>query len=232
MMRGVHLLMALLAANLSSCRQDMAVQPSHRPYRPSAYFADGRSARPLVDGTIARGTRSDSGMRELARGDAVRAVEMITALPSHPLDAVLHSANWSFYKDDFPMPITRPILERGQQRFNIYCSVCHDQLGTGKGMIVQRGFTAPPSLHTDWSRGFKLRGIDLKLKAAPIGYYFEVISQGFGAMPDYAEQIGPDDRWAIVAYIRALQLSQYARMDDVADGHEKQRLLDLKGAAP
>jgi hypothetical protein len=99
-------------------------------------------------------------------------------------------------------------------------------------MIVQRGFTAPPSLHTDWSRGFKLRSGDLKLRDAPVGYYFEVITKGFGAMPDYAEQIDAQDRWAIIAYIRALQLSQRASLAEVGADNEKTRLLKNKGTSP
>src|SRR5436309_9830985 len=97
-------------------------------------------------------------------------------------------------------------------------------------MIVERGFTAPPSLHTDWSRGFKLKGANLKLRDAPIGYYFEVITHGFGAMPDYAEQVAPDDRWAIIVYIRSLQLSQQATLADIRDDHERRLLDSRKGA--
>jgi mono/diheme cytochrome c family protein len=131
-------------------------------------------------------------------------------LPDHLLTAASRSANWSVYREAFPISITQRTMERGQERFNIYCATCHDRVGTGRGMIVERGFTTPPSLHTDWSRGFKLKGADLKLTDAPVGYYFDVITLGYGAMPDYSEQIAPDDRWAIIAYIRALQLSQRA----------------------
>jgi mono/diheme cytochrome c family protein len=140
------------------------------------------------------------------------------------------STGWSFYRETFPISINESTLERGQQRFNIYCSMCHDRVGTGKGMIVRRGFTAPPSFHTDGSRGFKLKGADLPLRQAPVGYYFEVISNGFGAMPDYAEQIAPNDRWAIVAYVRALQFSQRASLGDIRDVAEKSRLLAIKGS--
>jgi len=97
---------------------------------------------------------------------------------------------------EFPMPITAADLDRGQERFNIYCSVCHGRLGDGSGMIVKRGFRKPPSFH------------DERLRNAPIGYFFDVETNGFGAMPDYASQIPPEDRWRIIAYIRALQLSQ------------------------
>jgi mono/diheme cytochrome c family protein len=150
---------------------------------------------------------------------------VVGKLAGNPLDAAAATAELSSYVDAFPFPITEKVLTRGQERFNIYCAVCHDRVGTGHGMIVQRGFTEPPNFHTDLSRGFKLRGVDVKLTAAPVGYYFEVITRGFGAMPDYATQVPPDDRWAIIAYIRALQLSQAAPV--AAVGNEKAK----KGAA-
>ena len=105
--------------------------------------------------------------------------------------------------DQFPVPVTRDLIERGQQRFNIYCLPCHGYLGEGDGMVVQRGFSPPPTFHSD------------RLRQAPVGYLFNVITNGFGAMPSYAGQVPVPDRWAIVAYIRALQLSQNATLDDV-----------------
>ena len=105
--------------------------------------------------------------------------------------------------DTFPFPITKDVILRGQQRFNIYCTPCHDRLGSGNGMIVRRGYRHPPSYHID------------RLRQVPNGYIYDVITNGFGAMPDYAAQISPHDRWAIVAYIRALQLSQHASINDV-----------------
>ncbi|MDE0837593.1 MAG: cytochrome c, partial [Kiritimatiellae bacterium] len=107
------------------------------------------------------------------------------------------------YVTETPMPITLALLDRGQQRFNIYCTPCHDRVGTGHGMVVQRGFTKPPSFH------------DIKVREKPVGYYFEVMTKGFGRMSDYAAQIKPADRWAIAAYIRALQLSQSAKLDEL-----------------
>jgi mono/diheme cytochrome c family protein len=107
------------------------------------------------------------------------------------------------FSNDFPFQVTKEVLERGQQRFNIYCSPCHDRLGTGDGKIVRRGYRHPPSYHID------------RLRKAPNGYFFDVITNGFGAMPDYAAQVQPNDRWAIVAYIRALQLSENAPVSDV-----------------
>ena len=168
----------LLATLLGGCRQDMQDQPKYIPLRPSSFFADGRSERPLVEGTVARGHLDDD-----------------TAFYTGKVDGKAIEA--------FPFPITRDVLERGQQRFNIYCSPCHDRLGTGDGMIVRRGYRHPPSYHID------------RLRQAPVGYFFDVISNGLGAMPDYAAQVPPRDRWAIIAYIRVLQLSQHASVDDV-----------------
>jgi hypothetical protein len=105
--------------------------------------------------------------------------------------------------DTFPFPITREVLLRGQERYNIFCSPCHDRVGNGQGMIVQRGFRRPSSFHND------------RLRGAPVGYFFEVITKGFGTMYDYADRVPPRDRWAIIAYIRALQLSQHATLDEV-----------------
>ena len=112
--------------------------------------------------------------------------------------------------DTFPFPVTLAVLARGQQRFNIFCSPCHDRVGTGQGMIVRRGYRAPASFHMD------------RLRQAPAGYFFDVMTNGFGVMPDYAQQVHPEDRWAIVAYIRALQLSQHATLADVPEDQRQQ----------
>jgi mono/diheme cytochrome c family protein len=170
----------LLAALLTGCRQDMQDQPKYIPLRPSSFFDDGRSARPLVEGTVARGHLDADAAFYTGKADG----KLVDALP---------------------FPVTRAVLERGEERFNIYCSPCHDLLGTGKGMIFRRGFNRPPpqSYHID------------RLRQAPVGYFFDVITNGLGAMQDYAAQIEPRDRWAIVAYIRVLQLSQNASVNDV-----------------
>jgi cytochrome c553 len=115
--------------------------------------------------------------------------------------------------DAFPFPVTREVLLRGQERFNIFCAPCHDRVGTGQGMVVRRGFRAPPSYPMD------------RLRQAPVGHFFDVMTHGFGVMSDYAAQVSPQDRWAIVAYIRALQLSQHASLDDVPEA-ERGRLLE------
>ena len=179
MSRGLAMLALLVAA--AGCRQDMHDQPKYKPLRESAFFADGRASRPLVPGTVARGhLYDDTAMVTGKRGDAWLA--------------------------DPPMPMTAALLGRGHERFDIYCSVCHDRVGTGQGMIVRRGFKRPPSFHID------------RLRNVQAGYVFDVVSRGFGAMPGYAAQIPVEDRWAIVAYLRALQRSQWATLGDVPAG--------------
>ncbi len=153
-------------------------QPRYKPLAYSSFYDDHRSARPIPEGTVSRG----------------------------PL-----RVNQVFYtgkKDDqpvneSPIPVTKELLERGENRFNIYCTPCHSRLGDGEGMVVQRGFSHPPSYHTD------------ELRNKPIGHYFDVMTNGLGAMHNYAARIQPKDRWAIAAYIRALQLSQNAQLSDV-----------------
>jgi hypothetical protein len=155
-------------------------QPKYRPYRPSRFFADGRSERPLVPGTVARGHLND--------------------------DTLLYTGKvGEAFSSELPFPVTRSILQRGQERYNIYCTPCHDRVGTGNGMIVQRGYKQPPSPHLD------------RLRQQPPGYFYYVIANGFGVMPDYAHQISVADRWAIAAYIRGLQLSQNAKLADVPE---------------
>ena len=168
----------MLLCAVGCYRDGMRNQPRHDPLDESPFFADGRSARPLVKGTVARGhlrinTHFYTGK---SKGELV---------------------------DTFPFPITREILERGQERYNIFCAPCHDRVGTGDGVIVQRGFRRPSSFHID------------RLRGAPVGHFFDVITNGFGTMYDYASRIQPKDRWAIVAYIRALQLSQQATIAEV-----------------
>jgi cbb3-type cytochrome c oxidase subunit III len=172
---------ALLAFSLG-CRLDMHVQPRYNPLAKSDFFPDQRSARPLVEGTVARGE-----LRE---------------------DTYFYTGKLGNNPGDYmPFAVTKDDLERGHTRFNIYCSPCHSRLGDGNGYIPSRGFSRkPPSFHIE------------RLEKAPVGYIFDVMTEGFGIMPDYASQIPPRDRWCIVAYIRALQLSQHATVADAA-GH-------------
>lgn len=168
----------LTALLLGGCQQQMANQPRYDPLEASDFFKDGRSARPLLPDTVARG--------ELQLDEHFYTGKIKGQLAT-----------------TFPFPVTADVLNRGQERFNIYCTPCHDQLGTGLGMVVRRGYRQPPSFHIE------------RLQKAPVGHFFDVMTNGFGAMPDYAAQISPRDRWAIVAYIRALQLSQDATLADV-----------------
>ena len=171
-------LVLLMLGAAAGCRQDMHDQPKYEPFEASTFFPDGRASRPLVPGTVARGQlREDTHLYEGKVG-------------GKPAET-------------FPFPIDLKTLERGQQRYNIYCSPCHDRVGNGDGMVVRRGFRRPPSYHIE------------RLRQAPPGYLYDVIANGFGAMQDYAAQIPVRDRWAIVAYVRALQLSQNAALNDV-----------------
>jgi hypothetical protein len=155
-------------------------QPKYQPFERNAFFADQRASRPLVPGVVARGHLDED--RAFFTG----------AGPIGPV-----TAN--------PLPASRDVLLRGQERFNIYCSPCHDRVGSGEGMIVQRGFTQPPTFHSD------------RLRSVPDGYLFQVMTNGFGTMATYAPQVSARDRWAIVAYIRALQFSQHATVADVPE---------------
>jgi len=167
---------------IAGCRQDMHNQPKYRPLRESAFFRDTSSARPIIEGTVARGT--------LQEDEALFTGKLTGATVK-----------------ELPFAIEAKDLDRGQERFNIYCTPCHDKTGGGRGMVVQRGYRQPPSFHID------------RLKSADAGYIFDVITNGFGAMPDYKAQIDARDRWLVVAYIRALQLSQSATAADVPGGN-------------
>lgn len=178
---------------LAGCRQDMHDAARYDPLEASAFFANGQSARPLVPNTVARGLLRADDHLYLGRVNGQLA-------------------------DTFPMAVTADVMARGQERFNVFCAPCHDRSGTGHGMIVQRGFRAPPSFHEE------------RLRTAPVGYYFDVMTNGFGAMQDYAAQVPVVDRWAIAAYIRALQLSQRATVNDVPESRRAD--LDRPVAAP
>jgi mono/diheme cytochrome c family protein len=177
--RSPFLLAFVLTAILcAGCHQDMYDQPRYEPLEASTFFADGMSARPAVPGTVARGQLNEDAAFFTGRDNG----QFVAALP---------------------LEVDRALLERGRQRFNIYCAPCHARTGTGDGMIVRRGFRQPPSLHSP------------RLQNAPAGHYFDVMTNGFGAMPSYRVQIEARDRWAIVAYIRVLQMSQNATLEDV-----------------
>ncbi len=175
---GLLVLIALTAA----CRLDMHVQPRVNPLAKNDFFPDQRGARPLVEGAVARGQLHE--------------------------DTYFYTGKAGNNPGDYlPFPVTKEVLERGRERYNIYCALCHSRVGDGNGFIPSRGFARkPPSYHIE------------RLQKAPLGYFYDVITNGFGIMPDYASQIPPRDRWNIVAYIRALQLSQNATRTDVPAG--------------
>jgi mono/diheme cytochrome c family protein len=194
----------LLACALAAgCQQQMAKQPAYRPLQQSNFFEDGRASRPLVEGTVARGQlRADT--------------HFFHGTKPGPVDP--KAAYGSQFVDTFPNPVSDASLKNGKVQFEVFCAVCHSRVGDGNGMIPQRGFTKPPSFITDLARGYKLRGIDLPLPDAPVGYYFHVATNGYGAMPSYASQIPRGDRWDIIAYIRVLQYSQGAKFAEVKGG--------------
>ena len=184
----------------SGCRRDMQDQPKAIAYRQSTFFKDGVAARPPVEGTVPRGyLRTD---REFYFGKKSSNGTIGSSRRIMPLiGSGTNPSSTEIFPDDveaFPFPITKEALERGQERYNIFCSVCHGATGYGDGMVARRGFNkpAPASYHQD------------RLRQAPVGHFFDVMTNGWGAMPSYASQIPVEDRWKIIAYIRALQLSQ------------------------
>ncbi|MDB6017100.1 MAG: ABC-type Fe3+ transport system protein [Pedosphaera sp.] len=170
---------------LCGCRREMYHQPRSDPLASSTLFANGAASRPLVPGTVARG-HLDADEQFYTGKKGTNLIENI------------------------PIKVTRQVLERGRERYDIYCSVCHGRTGAGNGMIPQRGFPPPPSYHID------------RLRQAPAGYYYDVITHGYGIMYSYAERVEPADRWAITAYIRALQLSHNASLADLTPSERAQ----------
>ena len=186
-MKRISFIVTIACALLltAACRRDMQDQPKYKPLGPNTFFADGRDSRPLPANVIARD-------------------ELDEVNPSHT------GAQNGTFLNIIPEPINAALLQRGRDRFDIYCSPCHGRTGDGYGMIRQRGFWIPSNLHTD------------RLRAVPPGYLFQVITNGYGAMPDYRDQIAAHDRWAIVAYLRALQLSRHATLTDVPPDARRQ----------
>jgi len=190
---AISALIVVIAVAASGCRQDMHDQPKYIPLRESTFFADDRSARPVVAGTVARGQLRDDSLLYTGKVNGA--------------DAPV-----------FPFAIDDAVLRRGRERFDIYCSPCHARTGEGDGMIVRRGYRRPPSFHDD------------RLRTVAVGHFFDVMTSGFGAMPDYAAQIKAEDRWAIAAYIRVLQLSAHASLAEVPAA-ERAKLDQAPGAA-
>ncbi|HZN67081.1 MAG TPA: cytochrome c [Tepidisphaeraceae bacterium] len=167
------LLLVAAALAVAGCeREDMHNQARYEPLEESEFFADGQSSRPLVAGTVAQGQVLRDDPRVNARTTS------------------------NEYAQTYPFPIARTDLERGRQRYDIYCSMCHGATGYGDGMVVRRGFVKPPSLHDD------------RLREAAPGYFYEVITNGIGAMYSYNDRIPIEDRWRIAAYVKTLQFSR------------------------
>jgi hypothetical protein len=164
-------------------------QARYEPYEASSFFEDGTSARPIVPGTIARRDPRDR--------------------PTSSSDHFLTGKTAGKLAETLPLPVDRALLDRGQERFRIFCTPCHGELGDGKGIVVRRGFNPPPSYHSD------------ELRKQPHGHFFDVMTRGFGTMASYASRVPPRDRWAIVAYIRVLQLSQHATRTDLSAEDER-----------
>ncbi|HWH76990.1 MAG TPA: cytochrome c [Candidatus Binatus sp.] len=180
----------------AACRRDMQDQPKAIAYRESSFYKDGTGSRPLVEGTVPRGYLREDRAFYLGK----KATAPATSAPQTPTAASANNQA-ALYPDDvetIPMQITKEDLDRGQERYDIYCSVCHGKTGYGDGMVARRGFNkpSPANYHQD------------RLRQAPAGHFFDVMTNGWGAMPSYAQQVPVEDRWRIVAYIRALQLSQ------------------------
>ena len=181
LMRMVSAMASLAVLFTAGCRQDMHNQPKFIPQRGTSFYADGRSSRPQVENTVGR-----SQLRE---------------------DSYFYTGFVGGKEGDtMPFPVTMAVLERGQERYNIYCTPCHSRVGNGAGMIVQRGYSRAGNFHTP------------RLQAAPLGHFYNVIANGYGSMPEYSAQVTVADRWAIVAYIKALQLSQNATAGDLPSG--------------
>lgn len=188
--RAVLACLGTTAVFAAGCRQDMHNQPKFYPQRGTTFYADGRSARPQVENTVARNQLHENAYLYTGLVDGKEG-------------------------DGMPLPVNAELLERGQERYNIFCTPCHSRVGNGEGMIVQRGYRPAGNFHTD------------RLRNAPLGHFYSVIANGYGAMPEYASQIGVEDRWAIVAYIRALQLSQNAKASDIPSGQHPQDLHEI-----
>jgi hypothetical protein len=196
-MRTALLALALL---LGACRQDMHDQLKLEPLEQSTFFADGRASRSPVDGTVARGQLLlDRHLHEGTRLDEGTSEPKLV--------------------EEFPFEVTRDVLLRGRERYDIFCAPCHARTGAGDGMVVRRGFRRPPSLHEE------------RLRTIAVGHLYDVIRRGLGAMPPYASQIPVNDRWAVVAYVRALQLAGHAPIGELAPEDEK-ALDALRGAKP
>lgn len=235
------LIVCLLLAG-AACRRDMQDQPRYEAYERTEFFRDTVSSRPLVEGTVPRGylredahlytgktgntgvstaTGNNAGGSAAPGGAGLGGDSASTSAPTATAGGSQQSTPSSATGragadvDTFPFPINQAVLERGRERYQIFCAMCHGATGNADGMVVRRGYRQPPSYHTD------------QLREAPVGHFFDVITNGWGSMPNYAAQIPARDRWAIVAYIRALQLSEQGNISEVPPA-EREKLLNNK----
>jgi mono/diheme cytochrome c family protein len=218
------LLFAVCCLLTAGCRRDMQDQPKMKPYRSTVFFKDGLSSRPLVEGTVPRGfLKADTEFftgKKVGRASSAANNAPTPAGPQPGAPGANNATNVigaAAYPDDvevFPLPVTKEIVDRGKERYEIFCSACHGLTGNGDGMIVRRGFRRAASFNDD------------RLRQAPVGHFFDAITNGWGVMPAYAPQIPAQDRWAIIAYIRALQLSQQSQQS------QTQPAAASTGAAP
>ena len=188
----------LFSFSLSACRYDMQDQPRYKAYKESDFFKDKRASRDLSEGTVPRGyLREDKAFytgKTETNGQ--------TPAPNPAATPAVNTSGNTLVTDftgsvsEFPVPVTKELIDRGEQRYKVFCIICHGPVGSGDGMIVRRGFSKPPTYHDD------------RLRNAPVGHFYDVITNGQGKMNGYAAQIPPADRWAIVTYIRTLQISQ------------------------
>lgn len=195
-----YLLLLLLVVFATGCRRDMQDQPKMKPYRGTNFFGDGLSARQPVEGTVPRGyLRTDREFFTGKKTGTTTGTQGGGSTPAGPQPTASTQVGANAFPDDvdtFPFPVNDQTLNRGRERYNIFCSACHGLSGHGDGIVVRRGFRRAASFHDD------------RLRQAPVGHFFDAITNGWGAMPSYATQIPVQDRWAIIAYVRALQLSQ------------------------
>jgi mono/diheme cytochrome c family protein len=213
----------LLPVVVSGCRkEDMAEQPRYNPHQPSAFYEDGSSARPLVEGTVTRAGGQSDGYEYYRSPMSMTAAGAVASI--HNGEANVAAAD---FPEDFPRrgEDLRRALERGRERYNIYCAVCHGETGAGDGMIVQRGFTRPPAFYPlakDATAEKDLYRRELNLLNVPPGYIVDKITNGYGAMYSYAARVAPADRWAIAAYVRVLQGSQMANVNQLPEEDRKE----------
>lgn len=220
--RLLKILFILLTLLFPACRQQMAEQPSYQSFQPASFFEDNRSARPLVEGTVPRGhLHADSHFyrgKKSYTNKWTYAAGVVTSLGFNPFASVTWARTTDPVVETFPFRKVAKkldlqdgskkeqihlVLQRGRERYDIFCSACHGLAGKGDGMVVQRGYSTPPSYHIP------------RLRVAPLGHFYRVITNGYGAMPAHDTLIPPEDRWAIVAYVRALQRSQNSTLEDV-----------------